>query len=89
MVLAAHFERKINYCTDLEKSVLVNNFEKRHWTAVNAEDDWNFFWAGMNTCRSIFSVDNGYRMNDNQYGICSSLLASSKCKTFGITLSSE
>lgn len=69
MVLAAHFERKINYCTDLEKSVLVNNFEKRHWTAVNAEDDWNFFWAGMNTCRSIFSVDNGYRMNDNQYAI--------------------
>lgn len=31
-----------------------------------ADDDWNFYWAGTQTCRNIFSVDSGYRMHDNQ-----------------------
>lgn len=57
---------KIYFCTDLDKSVLVNNFEKRGWIQVNADDDWNFYWASVQTCRNIFSVDSGYRMHDNQ-----------------------
>ena len=57
---------KVLYCTDLDKSVLVNNFEKKGWAQVSADDDWNFYWAGTTTCRNIFSVDSGYRMNDNQ-----------------------
>lgn len=56
---------KVFYCTDLDKSVLVNNFEKKGWTQVSADDDWHFYWAGTQTCRNIFS-DSGYRMNDNQ-----------------------
>lgn len=57
---------KICFCTDLDKSVLINNFEKRGWLQVSADDDWNFYWAGTQTCRNIFSVDSGYRMHDNQ-----------------------
>uniref|UniRef100_A0A182FZS6 Polyglutamylase complex subunit TTLL1 n=3 Tax=Nyssorhynchus TaxID=44543 RepID=A0A182FZS6_ANOAL len=57
---------KICFCTDLDKSVLISNFEKRGWVQVTADDDWNFYWAGTGTCRNIFSVDSGYRMHDNQ-----------------------
>lgn len=57
---------RITFCTDLDKSVLVNNFEKRGWNQVPSDDDWNFYWAGTQTCRNIFSVDSGYRMHDNQ-----------------------
>ncbi|KAL7734243.1 hypothetical protein ACLKA6_011910 [Drosophila palustris] len=62
----AHDRIKIGFCTDLDKSVLVNNFEKRGWHQVNGDDDWHFYWAGVQTCRNIFSVDSGYRMHDNQ-----------------------
>ncbi|SPP77575.1 probable tubulin polyglutamylase TTLL1 [Drosophila guanche] len=61
-----HDRLKIGFCTDLDKSVLVNNFEKRGWHQVNGDDDWHFYWAGVQTCRNIFSVDSGYRMHDNQ-----------------------
>lgn len=57
---------KIAYCTDMDKSVLISNFEKRCWQAVSADDDWNFYWASATTCRNIFSVESGYRMHDNQ-----------------------
>lgn len=57
---------KICFCTDMDKSVLINNFEKRGWAQVTADDDWNFYWSGTQTCRNIFSVDSGYRMHDNQ-----------------------
>lgn len=60
----------------MDKSVLLNNFEKRGWMQVTADDDWNFYWAGTQTCRNIFSVDSGYRMHDNQLSIenCSKFL---------------
>lgn len=57
---------KVSFCTDLDKSVVVANCGKRGWTQVGPEDEWNIYWAGTQTCRSLFSVDSGYRMNDNQ-----------------------
>ncbi|XP_018331645.1 probable tubulin polyglutamylase TTLL1 [Agrilus planipennis] len=57
---------RVTYCTDLDKSVVVTNCEKRGWIQVGPEDDWNIYWAGTLTCRSLFSVDSGYRMSDNQ-----------------------
>jgi len=57
---------KVTFCTDLEKSVLITNFEKRGWIQVDADDEWNFYWAGIQTCRTLFSLDSGYRMNDRQ-----------------------
>ena len=35
---------RISYCSDMEKSVLSNNFEKRGWLQVNPDDEWNFYW---------------------------------------------
>nr|CAI5858997.1 unnamed protein product [Callosobruchus analis] len=57
---------KVTFCTDLDKSVVVANCEKRGWIQVGPEDEWNIYWAGTMTCRSLFSVDSGYRMSDNQ-----------------------
>ncbi|KAL0274184.1 UNVERIFIED_CONTAM: hypothetical protein PYX00_006665 [Menopon gallinae] len=57
---------RIAYCTDVDKSVLIGNFEKRGWVQVGPDDDWNFYWSGIQTCRALFSVDSGYRMNDSQ-----------------------
>ena len=30
------------------------------------DDDWQFYWASTTTCRNLFAVDSGYRMNDFQ-----------------------
>ncbi|XP_060835635.1 polyglutamylase complex subunit TTLL1-like [Rhopalosiphum padi] len=57
---------KITYCTDVDRSVVLSNFDKRGWVHVDPEDDWNLYWASIQTCRSLFSIDNGYRMKDNQ-----------------------
>lgn len=35
---------RIAYCSDMDKSVLANNFEKRGWIQVNPDDEWNFYW---------------------------------------------
>lgn len=58
---------RVTYCTDVDKSVLIGNFEKRGWIQVGPDDDWNFYWSGIQTCRTLFSVDSGYRMNDSQW----------------------
>jgi hypothetical protein len=36
---------RVTYCTDLDKSVLISNFEKRGWSQVGPDDDWNFYWC--------------------------------------------
>ena len=30
------------------------------------DDEWQFYWASTTTCRNLFAVDSGYRMNDFQ-----------------------
>lgn len=35
---------KVKWVTDIEKSVLINNFEKREWVQVTESEDWNFYW---------------------------------------------
>lgn len=57
---------RLKYACDLDKSVLINNFEKRGWVPVGPEDDWSFYWATVQTVRNIFSVENGYRLCDDQ-----------------------
>ncbi|CAK1596204.1 unnamed protein product [Parnassius mnemosyne] len=59
-------DKRVTYCTDLEKCVIMSNFERRGWTQVGPEDDWNFYWSFTQNCRNIFSIESGYRMNDNQ-----------------------
>jgi len=44
----------------------MNNFEKRGWNQVSADEEWNFYWTTVMTTRNIFSLDNGYRLSDDQ-----------------------
>ncbi|XP_062513741.1 polyglutamylase complex subunit TTLL1-like isoform X2 [Corticium candelabrum] len=57
---------KVKFCTDLEKSVLVENFTKRGWVRVDQEDGWNFYWSSVHSTRNIFSLETGYRLADDQ-----------------------
>lgn len=57
---------KLKYACDFDKSVLTNNFDARGWINVSPDEDWNFYFASVTTIRSIFNVDNGYRLSDDQ-----------------------
>lgn len=57
---------RLKYACDQDKSVLLNNFEARGWIPVSPDDDWNFYWANVQSIRSVFSVDSGYRLTDDQ-----------------------
>ncbi|XP_018107349.1 probable tubulin polyglutamylase TTLL1 isoform X2 [Xenopus laevis] len=57
---------KLKWVTDIEKSVLINNFEKRGWVQVTESEDWNFYWMSVQTIRNCFSVENGFRLSDDQ-----------------------
>ncbi|XP_056434527.1 probable tubulin polyglutamylase TTLL1 [Gadus chalcogrammus] len=57
---------RVKWVTDIEKSVLINNFEKRGWLPVTDTDDWNFYWMSIQTIRTVFSVETGYRLSDDQ-----------------------
>ncbi|XP_072134633.1 polyglutamylase complex subunit TTLL1 isoform X3 [Mobula birostris] len=57
---------KVKWATDIEKSILLNNFEKRGWIQTSADEDWNFYWMSVQTIRNVFSIENGYRLNDDQ-----------------------
>ncbi|CAL1301071.1 unnamed protein product [Larinioides sclopetarius] len=57
---------QVTYCCDMDKSVLISNFEKRGWIPVGPDDDWNVYWSSVLTVRNIFSVETGYRLSDNQ-----------------------
>lgn len=60
--------RQLKWKTDLEKSVVITNFDRRGWTRITAENDpeWNFYWASVGTVRQIFNPETGYRLNDMQ-----------------------
>ena len=56
---------KLKFRTDLEKSVLINNWEKRGWTRSNGDDDWNVYWAlPHNVKGKIFNPDSGIRLSE-------------------------
>uniref|UniRef100_A0A4X2KLI8 TTL family tubulin polyglutamylase complex subunit L1 n=1 Tax=Vombatus ursinus TaxID=29139 RepID=A0A4X2KLI8_VOMUR len=57
---------KVKWVTDIEKSVLINNFEKRGWVQVTENEDWNFYWMSVQTIRNVFSLEAGYRLSDDQ-----------------------
>ncbi|KAB0341611.1 hypothetical protein FD754_018537 [Muntiacus muntjak] len=42
---------KVKWVTDIEKSVLITNFEKIGWVQVTENEDWNFYWMSS-TCLS-------------------------------------
>ena len=44
---------QVAYCSDMDKSVIIANMEKRGWVAVGPEDEWQFYWASTQTCRCV------------------------------------
>jgi tubulin polyglutamylase TTLL1 len=58
--------RCINFCTDFDKSIVINSFVRRGWKQVSPIENWNIYWANTVNCRNIFNLDIGYRLNDNQ-----------------------
>ncbi|KND01670.1 hypothetical protein, variant [Spizellomyces punctatus DAOM BR117] len=57
--------RNVRWITDIDKSCLITNFDKRGWHR-GTEDDWNFFWANVYNFRTIMSPESGYRLAENQ-----------------------
>ncbi|KAF7247569.1 hypothetical protein EG68_09703 [Paragonimus skrjabini miyazakii] len=57
---------RLKFATDVDKSVISSNCETRGWTLSSPDDDWNFFWASVQSVRTIFNSDTGYRLSDNQ-----------------------
>ena len=58
---------KLNWKTDLNKDVITQNFTDRFWEEIGEDDDnWNFFWASVNTIRQIFSGKSYVKLNDYQ-----------------------
>ncbi|XP_061435000.1 polyglutamylase complex subunit TTLL1 [Lethenteron reissneri] len=57
---------RVKWATDVEKSVLVNNFEKRGWVQVAPDEAWNVYWASVQSTRGIFSLETGFRLADDQ-----------------------
>lgn len=41
---------RVKYVCDQDKSVLVNNFEKRGWVPCAEDEDWNFYWLATVYC---------------------------------------
>jgi len=53
--------------TDLEKAVLLQNFERRGWVRGGADEgDWHFYWASVHSVRQLFNPESGYRLSDHQ-----------------------
>lgn len=60
---------KINFKSDLDKSVILENFNDRAWEELDDDDEsnnWNFYWASVSTIRNIFSGKWPFKLMDNQ-----------------------
>jgi tubulin polyglutamylase TTLL1 len=59
---------KLKWKTDLHKPVIVENYEERGWTECDEDDDenWNIYWASVNTVRNIYSGRTFIKLHDFQ-----------------------
>jgi tubulin polyglutamylase TTLL1 len=58
---------KLKWKTDLNKNVIIDNYCERGWVEAGEDDeDWNIYWATINTVRNIFSGKSSMKLNDMQ-----------------------
>lgn len=57
---------KIFYKTDLNKSVIIENYNERNWIQTEDEDNWNVYWANVNVVRNMFNGKSMIKLQDNQ-----------------------
>ena len=50
----------IRYRVDVGKMAVVSNFERRGWNRATGDDDWNIYWATVQSIRAIFNPDSGW-----------------------------
>ena len=50
----------MKYVCDQDKSVLVNNFEKRGWVPCAEDEDWNFYWLATVCCVPLLQLARAY-----------------------------
>ncbi|CAM9343010.1 unnamed protein product, partial [Phaeothamnion confervicola] len=50
---------------DFEKNVVICNLERRGWVRTEG-DDWNVYWANVQTVKTIFNPETGFRLADHQ-----------------------
>lgn len=65
-ILVQKQPKQLSFCTDFEKSIVINTFTRRGWKQVAPDEAWNIYWANTVNCRNIFNVDNGVRLSDHQ-----------------------
>jgi tubulin polyglutamylase TTLL1 len=57
----------MKFKSDVERGVVMDNFERRGWTRCHeSSDDWDIYWANVHSIRQIFNPDTGYRLTDGQ-----------------------
>lgn len=58
----------VKYRTDFDKFIVVSNCERRGWSRASQDisDDWDFYWANVNTVKQLFLPDSGYRLDPHQ-----------------------
>jgi len=57
---------KIKWKIEYEKGVICQNFDRRGWTRTE-DNDWNIFWASVQTVKQLFNPDSGWRAGEGQY----------------------
>ena len=58
---------KLKWKTDLTKPVLIENFLERGWVEADEDDEnWNIYWADVNTVRKIFNGKTFLKLGDHQ-----------------------
>ncbi len=57
----------IRWRADIDKHVVVSNFERRGWEQASSfDDDWDMYWCSVGTIKQIFGVEGAKRLQPGQ-----------------------
>lgn len=59
-------QEPFRFKTDFNRACLLKNAEARDWIKTQDDEDWNFYWGTVSNIRRIFSLENGFRLRDDQ-----------------------
>ncbi|VVD00818.1 unnamed protein product [Leptidea sinapis] len=58
-------KKRLHFCSDFDRSIVINTFLRHGWKEVSPEGDWNIYWSNTLNCRNLF-MENRHRLQDNQ-----------------------
>lgn len=59
----------LKWRSDFDKYVVISNLERRGWDAwvdTDPEDDFNVYWASVQSVKWLFSSESTFRLTDAQ-----------------------